>query len=200
MPRWWSVPFSCFRRRGVAKPTAGGSFSTVAKKATTTAPHTAQHASPRDAHSRYYDAKVGETFKDNRYEAIRQIGEGKYSRIWLANGSSLTPGMQDSIVALKLLTFDCYGSGHDIFEREILDTIGRQQRERSEQTSSYAVEPLGSFQVSGPNGVHECFVTPVVGGTVHAHARRFPDRVIPVSIIKEVTRQLLKGLAFSHDD
>ncbi|TKA50109.1 hypothetical protein B0A55_11927, partial [Friedmanniomyces simplex] len=106
--------------------------------------------------------------------------------------------MLDSLVALKLLTNDCYGTGHDIFELEILQSIARQQAQLDNDHTSYVNGLIDNFQLNGPNGAHECIVMPVLGCSIKAQAERFPERRIPVRIMKEITRQLLKGLAFIH--
>jgi hypothetical protein len=33
----------------------------------------------------YYEAHAHEVFNSGRYEAIRQLGTGRYSHVWLAN-------------------------------------------------------------------------------------------------------------------
>lgn len=105
----------------------------------------------------------------------------------------------DSFVALKLLTTDCYGTKHDIFELEILKTITGQQAQLGAEDSSHVVGLVDTFRLTGPAGAHECIVMAVLGCDLFTMARRFPERRIPVRIMKEVTRQLLVGLAFMHD-
>jgi serine/threonine-protein kinase SRPK3 len=99
-------------------------------------------------------------------------------------------------VALKLLRSDCYGTEHDIFEIEILETIARHKKDAN---SAHLVELLDTFQVNGATGVHQCIAMPVLGCSVSAQAGRFPNGRIPHRIVKQITKQLLSGLAFLHD-
>jgi len=99
------------------------------------------------------------------------------------------------------LTTDCYGAGHDTFEIEVLKTIQWQQQQRKVQDISHVVGLEDTFQLTGPNRVHQALVMPkILGCSLHGQARRFPDRRIPVQIMKEITRQLLVRLAFLHND
>ncbi|KJX92897.1 protein kinase [Zymoseptoria brevis] len=142
---------------------------------------------------RHYNVRDQEKFHDNRYEAIKQLGEGRYSRVWLARDLR-----QNTYVALKILTNDCYGTEHDIFEIEILETITREQNLHETQ-DAHVLGLLDRFQLTGPNGRHECLALPVLGCTLGFQARRFVQRRIPVRVMKHITRQLLTGLAFLHE-
>ncbi|KAK4552044.1 hypothetical protein LTR86_010721 [Recurvomyces mirabilis] len=108
-------------------------------------------------------------------------------------------GSWNSYVALKLLSSDCYGTEHDIFEVEILKTITRHQTCVGGTKSTHVVELLDTFQIIGATGVHKCIAMPVLGCSLSAQAGRFPDGRIPHRIVKQITKQLLSGLAFLHD-
>ncbi|KAK5113701.1 hypothetical protein LTR62_003328 [Meristemomyces frigidus] len=82
---------------------------------------------------------------------------------------------QNSYVALKLLTSDCYGTEHDIFEIEILKAVAQHQALVGDIESTHVIELLDTFQLNGPTGIHECIAMPVLGGTLDAQAGRFPD-------------------------
>lgn len=106
---------------------------------------------------------------------------------------------QNSYVALKLLNSDCYGAGHDIFEIEILKTITDRRTQVGDGNSISAIELSDTFQINGAGGVHECIAMPVLGCSLGAQASRFPGGRIPHRIVKQITKQLLSGLAFLHD-
>ncbi|KAK3625446.1 hypothetical protein LTR56_014299 [Elasticomyces elasticus] len=73
--------------------------------------------------------------------------------------------IHESFVALKLLTVDCYGAGHDIFEIDILGAIRRQQAELVKD-NSHVVGLLDTFALTGPLGSHKCIVMPVLGCSI----------------------------------
>lgn len=80
MPRWMKTPFSVFRRSsGVSKRGAHRSADLVVKPAG----ESKASCLPETA-SGYYIATAKELFKEGRYEAIRQLGGGRYSHVWLA--------------------------------------------------------------------------------------------------------------------
>ncbi|KAM3423678.1 hypothetical protein BST61_g1092 [Cercospora zeina] len=135
-----------------------------------------------------------DTFHHGRYEAIRQLGAGRYSHVWLARDLE-----KESFVALKLLTADCYGGSYDIFEVDILKAISHQQHKLEDASESHVIELLDVFDTETQAGTHRCIVMPVLGCDLDAQARRFPGRRIPVQIMKQITRQLLLGLEFLHN-
>lgn len=115
-----------------------------------------------------------------------------------AGSNQLTP-RKDAFVALKLLTIDCYGTDHDIFEVDILRTVTHEQARLSGDSKTHCLGLLDTFQLKGPRGTHECIVMPVVGGNIMDQATRYTDNRIPTAIMKEITKQLLLGLCFLHD-
>ncbi|KAK3625445.1 hypothetical protein LTR56_014300 [Elasticomyces elasticus] len=147
-----------------------------------------------DSSGRYYIVQPNERFHNRRYEALQRIGKGVFSYVWLAKDLQ-----QQSYVVLKFLTRDRYSGKHDIFEVEILQRVVREQTQLGDEIATNVIKLLDVFDLSGPNGTHRCIVMPVLGCTIKTQAERFPDRRIPVSIMKEIVRQLLTGLAFLHN-
>ncbi|KAH9827303.1 protein kinase [Teratosphaeria destructans] len=185
MPRWLKWPLSIISRvKNAPKQLLKGTRNVGSNVETTIA--------STDRASCYYTARTQERFKDGRYEAIRRLGTGQYSHVWLA-----TDLHHNSRVALKLLTSDCYGTSHDIFEIGILESITKQQASGAE--SSHVISLLDTFRLEGPSGEHKCIVMPVMGASLGQQANRFADRRIPVKIMKEITKQILRGLAFLHE-
>ncbi|KAK4950182.1 hypothetical protein LTR10_011161 [Elasticomyces elasticus] len=185
MSHWLKATFGCLRRTQATSQKTGHCATPVPRDDTA--------ASYSEGSGRYYIAKPEQRFHDGQYRALRQIGKGLYSHVWLAQDLH-----NDIYVALKLLTNDCYGVGHDIFELEILKTITEKQADLDRAGDAHLVGLLDHFQVTGPAGMHQCVVMPVLGCDIKAQAQRFAKERIPVPIMKEITRQLLKGLAFMH--
>ncbi|KAF2758583.1 kinase-like protein [Pseudovirgaria hyperparasitica] len=190
MMRWFKLPSSLFKRGSKFSQKIDHCSATLAVKSASKC-----ESSPLfGTTDRYYIASTREMFKDGRYEAIRQLGGGRYSQVWLAKDLQ-----ENRSVALKLLTNDCYGTDHDIFEVEILRKVTNEHARLTGASRSRCITLLDTFQIKGPNGMHECIVMPIVGSSIMDQAMRFADKRIPVSIMKTVTRQLLQGLSFLHD-
>ncbi|KAK5733600.1 hypothetical protein LTR17_009590 [Elasticomyces elasticus] len=185
MSHWLKATFGCLRRTQAT--------SQKTRSCATLVPRDDTAASYSEGSGRYYIAKPEQRFHDGQYRALRQIGKGLYSHVWLAQDLH-----NDTYVALKLLTNDCYGVGHDIFELEILETITQKQAKFDRAGDTHLVGLLDHFQVTGPAGTHQCVVMPVLGCDIKAQAQRFAKERIPVPIMKEIIRQLLTGLAFMH--
>lgn len=77
MLRWLKKPLSVLgRSKNIANPTTKCASHVAVTDVITT--------SNSDDIGRYYDAKAEEKFKDGLYQAVRQLGTGTYSRVWLA--------------------------------------------------------------------------------------------------------------------
>eukprot|EP01079_Euglenida_sp_SAG-EU17-18_P011696 gene11696-2126_t len=103
----------------------------------------------------YLECKVHDVF--HGYEMLLQIGEGEYSKVWLAEGSS------GSRVALKVCRsvqgIDLMGLD---YERRLLQFIAAR---RSAQPASVSrlVSLEDSFNQAGPTGLHLCMAFEVLG-------------------------------------
>ena len=212
MSRWFKTPRSVFGR---AKDASISAMNRVASVPASTVADERYSMSSPEALSRYYVAKAREKFHDGRYKTIRQLGVGGYSHVWLAKDLKYvydylqvtrfernlpTVPRQDSFVALKLLTSDCYGTDHDIFELEILEKISQQQTQLYKGSNSHVIGLLDSFRVVGPSGTHQCIVMPVLGSNINVQAHRFSEGRIPARIMKAVIKQLLLALSFLHNN
>ncbi len=100
-----------------------------------------------------------------------------------------------------MLRADCYGTPHDIFEREILLAKILEVSRTSSHTGHKYISPLNEqFSHSGPNGDHVCLVFDVLGHHLGFQVAKYEDGRLPVKAVKEITRQLLTALDFFHRD
>lgn len=95
------------------------------------------------------------------------------------------------------ITGDCYGRGHDIFEIEALREITWQQAQLSDATGEHLLGLTDTFQAS--DGDHERIAMHVLACTPGIQPRRSSDYRAPIRMMKQLTRQLLVGLAVLHD-
>lgn len=99
-------------------------------------------------------------------------------------------------MALKILTADSYGTGHDTFELDILRHI--RAKGTSHTGATHVLGLLDEFEHRGPHGNHVCLVSKAMGPDMTKYRRLFPKARIPVATIKTIARQLLIALDFLH--
>lgn len=152
---------------------------------------------------------LGDVFND-RYMVVRKLGYGQYSTVWLARDLRCAFGLVNSQyedacltllrvnrhVALKILTAESYGGEKDIYELSILRHIKTANTDHPGY--KHAICLLDEFRHAGPHGVHVCLVFDVMSEDLVALGRRYPDRKLPVHLVKQIVRQLLLGLDYLH--
>ncbi|KAG6262480.1 hypothetical protein E4U48_007259 [Claviceps purpurea] len=141
----------------------------------------------------YHPVSLGDTFDSKRYTILRKLGYGRYSTVWLASDSKC-----QRYVALKLLRVGCYDGPHPIFEREILEKIQKVSRDSSHEGRKHILPLIEHFNHRGPNGNHVCLTFDVLGHHLNLQAVNSKHRRLPVKAVREIVRQLLKGLDFLH--
>ena len=159
----------------------------------------------------FHPISLGDKLGLGQYTILRKLGYGQYSTVWLARDSKWVVHLwlylvhqtnwhhrYQRYVALKMLRADCYGGSHDIFEREILYKISEVSRKSAHEGRNYVSSLLGSFQHTGPNGKHVCFIFDVLGHHLYFQTNKYESGRIPVKAVKTITRQLLLGLDFLH--
>ncbi|POR36997.1 Serine/threonine-protein kinase SRPK [Tolypocladium paradoxum] len=135
----------------------------------------------------YHPVCLGDTFKEGRYRVAHKLGWGGFSTVWLARDNLLAQW-----VALKIATADSTSESRE------LSTLQSLQRDGA---SDYIPHLLDSFTHRGPNGVHQCLVSELLGpsvDTVVTDYHTVGDRLEP-EIILRISRQLLQALASVHE-
>lgn len=85
----------------------------------------------------------------------------------------------------------------DFSEIDLLKCI--REKATSCRGKSPILQMLDGFWHTGPNGTHACLVFPAMGPDMAEYRQLFPDRRIPMPVMKTISRQLLRSLAFLHD-
>lgn len=63
---------------------------------------------------------------------------------------------------------------------------------------SHVMHLLDSFNHSGPYGSRLCLITEVLGENVQQLAIKFQNNVLPITAVKQMTKQLLLGVDYLH--
>lgn len=98
----------------------------------------------------------------------------------------------DKWVALKITTADSTSSSREVSTLQSLQLKG---------TSKYIPKLIDHFTHTGPNGVHQCLVSELLGPSVDNVVSSYHavgDRVEP-EIILMISRQLLETIASVHE-
>jgi serine/threonine protein kinase len=76
---------------------------------------------------------------------------------------------------------------------------GSPEREKySKQGARFVVTLLDSFTHKGPHGTHVCMTFPVLGNNLLDVIKRFDYRGAPVNFVKQMARDVLRGLEYLH--
>ncbi|KAK7417484.1 hypothetical protein QQX98_004604 [Neonectria punicea] len=144
----------------------------------------------------FHPVYIGDVFNE-RYEVLNKIGYGVYSTVWLVRDLKNKDGPEKAFRALKVLSAECYGQGHDTFEKEILAHL--READRKHPGYAYICHLLDDFQHEGPNGVHVCLVFELMGETLRSFGVWFKEFLVPTPCMRRFTIQLLLALDYAHD-
>ncbi|QVM05903.1 hypothetical protein D8B26_000610 [Coccidioides posadasii str. Silveira] len=120
-----------------------------------------------------------------RYWILQKLGHGAFATVWLAKDLLGSLGY----VALKINISCITGENNEI-------RILRQLRDSGHQNQlgyNNVIHLLDDFAIQGPNGIHDCIVTEVVGGM-----RYFRDTSIFKACVKKLSLQAIMGLSYLH--
>ncbi|KAK4176026.1 serine/threonine protein kinase [Triangularia setosa] len=138
---------------------------------------------------------IGEVYAD-KYEIMRKIGYGRYSRVWLAKDLSKAANAEDRFRALKVLSAECYGVDYPVFGREILKHL----RTSNQHLPGYkcVCHLVNDFEHKGPNGTHVCLVFELMGESLATFGTYFRGYLIPTPLMRKFSVQLILALHFAH--
>lgn len=153
----------------------------------------------------YHPIHLGDTLDEGRYEILHKLGWGGCSTVWAARDhkyfvyslqrtlDSLSPRTH-KYVAVKVLV-----SEHDSTDREstTLHALASAQTDHPGKKHVMTMEDF--FEIRGPNGVHECFVTELLGPSFARYRDMCCDEGrLPGKVAKKALKQALLGLSYLH--
>lgn len=157
----------------------------------------------------YHPVRLGDTFKDSRYEVHHKLGWGSSSTVWLADDRMyaiakcektiqplLTCYSRNRWVSIKILAADRSGTAHELRNLQSLA-----ERGRGSLCSKYIVHLQDTFLHQGPNGRHRCLVFELLGPSVDAVLRNYSDdgETLMAETVLKMSRQLLQAIASIHE-
>ncbi|XP_034490513.1 serine/threonine-protein kinase spk-1-like [Drosophila innubila] len=137
----------------------------------------------------YHPVSIGDCFQQ-RYYAIKKIGWGHYSTVWLCYDTVMN--RYNAIKFVKSADLYSYSARHEIKLLKRLDTFNNHPLRRR------VVHLLDSFTTSGINGTHQCLVFNVFGDNMLMLIQRSEYRGLPLYNVKQIALQVLQGLLFLH--
>lgn len=139
----------------------------------------------------FHPVRIGE-LHSNRYLVIRKLGYGISSTVWLVLHVN-----RKKYYAMKVLSAEYGGVDGPILEDVVLHCL----RAGEHSGKKFTLQLVDRFGTIGPNGVHICLVSAVMGETLRDFADRFWEGAKqgpPSRLVKRILKQLLLALDYSH--
>jgi serine/threonine protein kinase len=135
----------------------------------------------------YHPVHIGDTFKDGAYEVVHKLGYGGFSTVWLVKDKK-----HDRYASIKILQAEAPTS-----EADVLRHI--QKNGSALSGSEFIPQLIDEFDHTGPNGVHRCIISEVLGPPLSSDIEDlYPDEEYPIDIAKRITSQVARGVQYLH--
>ncbi|KAJ7484747.1 kinase-like protein [Mycena latifolia] len=138
----------------------------------------------------FHPVAKGELFS-SRYEALRTLGRGVYSTVWLVRDIRT-----EKEAAMKVMVSSLTDNNRGPDELGIM-TILRDGNPQSLGKNNVC-QLLDSFIHDGPNGRHICLVLEPLGMSVLDVYRSFGGS-LPLILVQRVAKHVLRGLQYVHE-
>lgn len=136
----------------------------------------------------FHPVHLGDVIK-YQYRVLAKLGSGGFGTVWLCRDT-----ITNRYVALKIdmarnfkpdhLPMECY-----------LATL-----DQSISGSQYFDAPLDYFTILGPNGKHQCIVSPVLGPEIAPDIWRYIEKDRRAVVLRDIARQAVKAMRFLHNN
>ena len=143
----------------------------------------------------HHPVHLGDSFGEHsRYIVVHKLGHGGFANVWLCR--DVHAQSSPSYVALKILMAEV--SVGDCSELRLMEIKAWRDAETSSSPATeYICLPLDKFDIEGPNGIHYCFVYPVLGPKASLglyHGSESPDIEL-----RKLCRKVVEAMAFLHE-
>lgn len=147
----------------------------------------------------YHPVEIGDTFNEGRYRVLQKLGWGHFSTVWLCYD-----GKAKKHCAVKVQKSDPHYAEAARDEIKLLNALHEnktaKEKAAEKESRKNLVELLDYFEHEGPNGLHVCLTFEVLSKSLLSLIKRFNYRGVPIQFIKIISRQILEGLVYSHED
>ncbi|KAF5356051.1 hypothetical protein D9756_004189 [Leucocoprinus leucothites] len=141
----------------------------------------------------YLPVKIGDGFKNNRYRVVRKLGWGHFSTVWLVKDTQ-----SHCHSALKVVK--SAGRYAETAKDEIKLLTLVSSFSPSHPGRQHIVSFFDSFSHQGPESTHVCIVFEPLGENLLALIERNKKKGVPKALVKVITKQILLGLQYLHDE
>ncbi|KIM35824.1 hypothetical protein M413DRAFT_32180 [Hebeloma cylindrosporum] len=141
----------------------------------------------------YHPVKIGAVL-NSRYRTVRKLGWSNYGTAWLAqqqtgNGSQI-------FRVVKVLT----GLTTDVAMIAGDPVLSDLEEPLLQSGHPHILQVLDYFYLQNPQGKHLCYITDPLTEDMRSFSERWKYHRIPTTFLKQVTRQVLLGLEYLHDE
>ena len=138
----------------------------------------------------YHPICIGDTFESGRYVVMKKLGWGHFSTVWLTYDHQ-----EKQYVSLKVQKSASHYTDAALDEIKFLKQI----HEGDDPDAKYVVQLYDTFYIYGPHGKHVAMVFEVLGSSMLSLIKHYNYQGIPLSIVKCIAKDILRGLHYLHD-
>lgn len=139
----------------------------------------------------YHPVVIGDVFKD-KYRVLNKLGNGVYATVWLVENT-----ITGQFASLKIIVAE---ASTNAFELDVVYRIKENRTIGAFPGNEYVMEIFDEFLLEGPNGVHLCIVSELLGPSIQQPDLEeiFPEDCFPIGMAKKMCVQIVRGLAHLH--
>ncbi|ETV80188.1 CMGC/SRPK protein kinase [Aphanomyces astaci] len=140
----------------------------------------------------YHRVNVGDVYND-RFTVLEKLGWGHFSTVWRCRDAETG---QDVAMKVQKSASHYMEAARD--EVDLLECVN-EAATKSGGAYPRIVKLIASFEHVGPHGTHMCMVFEMLGDNLLTLIKRYDYKGIPIPLLKVMTKQMLEGMAFLHD-
>jgi serine/threonine-protein kinase SRPK3 len=145
----------------------------------------------------FHPVHLNDTFENGRYTVLHKLGYGAYSTVWLVKDHSSGKYASLKIFAADALIWSQAGNSPVSSDDETKVLLHLQSELINDEGKDYVIRLLNYFEHKGPNGVHRCIVTEVLGPNLNADLEDlYPTEILPPEVARRFAHQVGLGLKF----
>jgi serine/threonine-protein kinase SRPK3 len=135
----------------------------------------------------YHPVHLGDTFHDGTYQVVHKLGFGVYSTVWLVKDKK-----RGGYASMKVLAAEASTSEVDVMRHV-------QRNGSALSGSEFVVQLIDEFEHTGPNGIHRCIISEVLGPPLSSDIEDlYPSEEYPIGLAKRIVAQIARGLEYLH--